>query len=82
MKINTITRRSFQVAGPSASRVAVMREQEAQTRAANRWYGELRIKYNVKYNDEEEFDNANLLTAADHRRFMEILKEERSIVTP
>ena len=82
-RLNTPTYRSFRAGHPidqSPERRWKIAKSLAYDRVRYRWGQEMSFKYAVPYTDEEDLDNANLTTTADHRRYTEIADEELAFV--
>jgi hypothetical protein len=82
-RLNTPTYRSFRTGQPidqSPERRWKIAKSLAYDRVRYRWGQEMSAKYDVPYTDEEDLDNANLTTTADHRRYTEIADEELAFV--
>jgi hypothetical protein len=75
-RLNKISDRGMRVIGPSPRRRWDIAKWFAYGVANRRWIAEMRCEHGVAFLDEEDFDNAGLTTADDHRRAHEIEVEE------
>lgn len=80
-RLNKISNRAMRPGVTTDTVKRKVTEERAFERANTRWIAELQQKYGVPYLDEQEFDEANLTTANDHRRYVEIANEELALVT-
>ena len=80
-RLNKISNRAMRTGRPTDEVKRQVTKERAYDRANTRWIAEMQAKYQVPYLSEQEFDEADLTTVNDRRRYMEIAEEELALVT-